>query len=96
MFKIPKSIEVAGQEWVIELKDKILSDHNNFGMTIWKPSRIEIDSSLAGDDRGITYFHELMHVITKTIGRQDLNEDEGFIDLVGQLLWQSVKTAKFE
>jgi hypothetical protein len=43
---------------------------------------------------GHTFYHELVHAILRAMGRNDLDEDEAFVDLFGGLLWQFAKTAR--
>lgn len=41
-----------------------------------------------------TFFHELGHCIMEHIGREDLDEDEAFLDSLGACLHQFLKTTK--
>lgn len=94
-FKIPSSIELGGQTIKISLKDD-LSRGGAHGMARYDDCEIWFDSKLKPNDlMGITYYHELMHFIFSTLGREDMKNDEGLVDSVGNLLWQAHKTAKY-
>jgi len=47
------------------------------------------------DTLAITYYHELVHAIFEALGKDELCNDEGLVDSFAGLLWQSIKTAKF-
>jgi predicted SprT family Zn-dependent metalloprotease len=41
-----------------------------------------------------TFFHEVSHFMMYLMNRQDLNQDEAFVDVLGGLMAQFVKTMK--
>lgn len=42
-----------------------------------------------------TLIHEVVHAVLDTIGREDLSQDEQFVDLLSNAMHQVVLTAKF-
>ena len=94
-FKIPSEIDLAGQTFKIIMDPNLRKISNCCGQTHFDDGVIVIDPGLRDDVRGVTYYHELVHAILMSMGMQELNKDEGFIDMFGNLLWQATKTAKY-
>lgn len=94
-FKIPQEIDIAGQTFQIVMEPTLQKIANCCGQTHFDSGLILIDPGLPAQVKGVTYFHELVHAILITMGRDDLNRDEAFVDMVGNLLWQSFKSAKY-
>lgn len=94
-FKIPTQIELAGQTFDIVKEPSIQKLANSCGQTHFDDGLIIINPQLREDTRNVTYFHELVHAILMTMGDQELNKDESFVDTFGNLLWQSFKSAKY-
>jgi hypothetical protein len=42
-----------------------------------------------------TFYHELVHMILDSVGREDLSEDESLVDLISGALHQFIKTSKY-
>lgn len=94
-FKIPKTFECAGNTFTVSLKPD-LQKVGAHGMTMFDTGEIWLDSNLTPEDlKGITFYHEWFHAALKTIGRDDLDRDESFVDLMGNLLWQFEKTKRY-
>lgn len=94
-FKIPQEFDLAGQTFQVIMDPNMRKLSGCCGQTHFDEGFIVIDPSLRGDTKAVTYFHELTHAILMTMGMQDLNKDEAFVDTFGNLLWQSFKTAKY-
>ena len=94
-FKIPNQIDLAGQTLDVVMDPSIQKLSGCCGQTHFDEGVIIINPNLRPDTRAVTYFHELVHAILMTMGNQDLNKDEAFVDTFGNLLWQSFKTAKY-
>lgn len=93
--KIPKEIQLGGQTIKITVM-KDLSRGGAHGMCRYDDCEIWFDDNIKPEDlKGITYYHELMHFILHTLGKDALRDDEGFVDSVGNLLWQAHKTAVY-
>ena len=96
MKKIPKSIELAGITWKITRND---NKDGTFGHCCFLTNTINVRKKVEGkrltrDQELHTFYHELAHATTYTMGREDLCADESFIDLIGNLNYQAEKSAK--
>lgn len=95
-FKIPTSFELGGQTINISLKEG-LSKSDAHGLSHYDSCEIWFDKDLKPNDlKAITFYHELMHFVFHTLGRDDLKDNEGLVDSVGNLLWQAHKTMRFD
>jgi Zn-dependent peptidase ImmA (M78 family) len=92
-FKIPSQFDLMGQEWTVSRAEGLMT-MNMYGMTHSQHKHIAVEKDLDPDDAGHTFFHELTHAILGTLGRQDLNGDEAFVDTFAGLLWQAIKTSE--
>lgn len=92
---LPTSFSCMGTEWNVVRMPGLITLSNCMGQTRHVESEIYIDASLEGDQLYHTYYHELMHVLCNALGRQDLNNDEAFIDLMAGLLYQIDKTSQY-
>ncbi|MDE1828244.1 MAG: hypothetical protein KGH65_03740 [Candidatus Micrarchaeota archaeon] len=55
---------------------------------------IYLADSLTGTELEQTFLHEKMHCLLESAGKQALSDNEGFVDLLSELLHQSIVTAK--
>lgn len=95
-FKTPKEIEVGGQLFKIIQTDSLRKLAGAFGQAHLMTGEIYLDTKdTPVDTQAITYYHEVFHCILDTLGRKELCLDEEFVDSVANLLWQSIKTAKY-
>lgn len=91
---IPKSFDLAGATWTVSQKEG-LRKSGYLGQT--QPGEHEIwieKTSVSEDLKGITFYHELFHAIFHTLGKTDLYQDEALVDMMGNLMWQFIKTSK--
>jgi len=101
LFKIPKQFELMGQTVYVEWVDDLQHDKDAFGTANFRDNKICLQrptktQPLPKDKMEHIFFHELAHWIMHTMGQQDLMVDEVFIDNLGGLLYQSIKTSKGE
>lgn len=97
---IPKELVLFGETIKVKLVNKIHKD-NRQGE--WDPNKNLIKLAKKdnlGEPRSIetieqTYYHELVHAITESIGYMKLSENEHLVDLIGKCLHQISKTSKF-
>lgn len=94
-FKIPREFELAGQTISVVQTPDIGYLSRACGMSKFDDGLIVIDPTLKGDIKPITFYHEMVHFILNQLGRYELCQDEGFVDSFANLLWQSIKTAKY-
>jgi ABC-type siderophore export system fused ATPase/permease subunit len=93
---IPSEFELAGTTYKVIYKEG-LAKSGSLGQTHPNSGEIWLDSSLVPEDiKQATFYHELFHALFSTAGRYDLYQDEGLVDLLGNLLWQYLKTSKIK
>jgi len=90
-----------GQTVYVEWVDDLQHDKDAFGTANFRDNKICLQrptktQPLPKDKMEHIFFHELAHWIMHTMGQQDLMVDEVFIDNLGGLLYQSIKTSKGE
>jgi len=94
-FKIPQTFDLAGNTFQVSLREG-MSKGGAHGQTHYDLAEIWIDSKLKPEDlKAITFYHELFHAIFNTLGRDDLKNDEGLVDSMGNLMWQFHKSAQY-
>lgn len=95
-FRLPKQIELGGATITVKESEGLTKHAGALGQSIYDTLEIHLDQKLKPEDvKAITYYHELTHFILHTMGQNELNRDEGFVDNFANLLWQSIKTAKY-
>ena len=93
-----KSFEIAGHKIKVIKKKNLAKDNSNLGEAHYMKNYIllqKADGELAQSQQDLTFYHEKAHIILFTMGREDLSNDEKFVDLLAQLWLQSDMTAKF-
>lgn len=94
-FKLPTEFELMGQTIKVVKEPKLLDMANCCGQSHYGENTIYIDPSLNTDLLALTFYHELVHFILHSLGHQELNNNEGFIDSVANCFYQSMKSAKY-
>jgi hypothetical protein len=95
-FKIPSEFQISGKTYKVSIKEGLIKT-GRMGQTDFNSLEIWLDSDLKPEDiKAVTYFHELVHAIFESLGKDDLCSDEGLVDSFAGLLWQSIKTSKFD
>lgn len=93
---IPVSFECMGTTFNVHRYPELTKISNCMGQTRHNENEVLVDAALTGDQLWHTYYHEVIHVILGSLGRQDLNQDEAFVDAFAGLLYQIQKTSDFE
>ena len=95
-FEIPKIFSVGGLTYEVSHHTE-LCNGDEYGH--WNGSRCTIalaetagGNVLSHDRKAQTFFHELTHAILDSIGEDDLNENEQFIDAFSNALYGAIKT----
>ena len=99
--KIPTSFQLFGSDWSILWDNKRMQDRESYGTSSYATkeitlSNIQESDTLAEDKINQTYFHELTHAILDSMHEYDLSNNEKFVNIFSELLYQSIKTAKYE
>ena len=93
--KIPKKFKVGGVDYEVRLVEHCGTD-DDFGL--WRPQGIiEIANQSGGYDiseskKKQTFFHELTHAILFTMRKDDLNDDESFVNTFSSFLTEAINT----
>ena len=103
MSLIPKSFELGGCTYTVSLSDKRPEGSSNSlcAHTIYSKNIIEIYTNHVGyeattDYNELSYYHEITHDILRAMGKDDLNDDESFVETFSNFLHQIMKTSKYE
>lgn len=94
MIVIPKSFQLSGRTWRVELHKLILDDAELCGDCCGTECIIRLKSDLSPEAMQHTFYHELCHAMCYTLGWRALNKDEERIDALGNVLFQYLKTKK--
>lgn len=94
-FKIPKKFKLGGVDYIVKQVEHCgLND--DFGF--WKPQGIiEIANQAGGYEvsdskKRQTFLHELTHAILFAMGKEELNEDESFVNTFSSFLNEAIST----
>lgn len=101
--KIPISFYLFGQEIMVRFSGNLetADAFANLGATDPLNNEITLLFSVNGTKinnniMSQVFFHELVHHVLFLIHREDLSDDETFVDLFGSLLHQAITTMKYE
>lgn len=94
---IPNYCELGGVEFSTNIKQDN-QNGGNLGHCAISDGEIYIQNvnfgkNLSQTQMQNTYFHELAHMMMETIGRNDLSENETFIQNLGNVLFEFMRTA---
>lgn len=74
---------------VIETEDVFDNDATHFGQIDFRKGKIYINKDMSDDAKVETIVHEVTHAILVYIGRQDLTEEEPFVQALGNAIFQT-------
>ena len=98
--RIPKEYRVGGQK--IEVRMVNRCDSNCIGMEFLASGYIEIadyynkDRVQSEDSKVNTFYHELVHTILGCMGKNELNENEEFVNTFAGFLTEAMTTAVYQ
>jgi len=97
--KIPKTFELAGQTIKTKVSASIETE-GAVGLSKFHQNEIRVRTKLDGEDivhdvQVQTFFHEMAHMLMYIMNEHELNNNEKFIDNLGQFLYQYEKSKKF-
>ena len=94
-FNIPKKLKVGGVDYAVkQVEHCCLND--DFGL--WRPQGIiEIANQAGGYEvscskKRQTFLHELTHAILFAMGKEELNDDESFVNIFSSFLNEAIST----
>lgn len=95
-FNIPKAFTLGGVEHVVEIQHTV-RDGQDFGQ--YDPIRKAIQIAQTCGSRGVpqsfqqqTFLHELVHAILNTMRKDDLYDDESFVNTFASFLNEAINT----
>ena len=89
---LPDGVKLMGREIKIEYIDK---EHmSSMGMYIEKKNLIQIDNSMHQAIQERTLIHEVVHAILIDLGEQELNNNEGFVERLANMVHLFIKDNK--
>ncbi len=94
---IPKRFRVGGVDYEVKLVQHC-GINDDFGL--WRPQGIiEIATQAGGyevseSQKKQTFLHELTHAILFAMGKEELNEDESFVNTFSSFLNEAISTTE--
>ena len=95
-FNIPKKFRVGGVDYEVRLVEHCGGVNEYFGL--WRPQGIiEIANQAGGYEvskskKMQTLMHEITHAILSAMGKEDLNDDESFVNTFASFLSEAIST----
>lgn len=87
-----KRVKICGIPYEIKyVTDDFTSDAVHFGEANFLEQVIKVNEKLTGELRDETTVHEILHVILVHIGRDDLSNDEVFVQSLANAVFQTFK-----
>ena len=95
--KIPKKFELMGQTLNVRFVSELLQESDVLGQACYRTGEIKILESspayiVTKEKQMQIFLHELMHWIFYKLKKDDLRNDEDLVDMVADLLMQTIKT----
>jgi Zn-dependent peptidase ImmA (M78 family) len=93
---IPQKFSLGGLDYKVETTD-FLNDGKDYGLwngvtcTISLANRVGADI-VSPERKQQTFYHELVHAVLNFIGKEELNNDESFVDSFAEGLYHAIKT----
>ena len=93
--RIPKKFKVGGVDYIVKQVEHC-GDYDNFGFC--RPQGIiEIADQAGGygvseSKKTQTFLHELTHAILFAMGKEELNDDESFVNTFSSFLTEAIST----
>ena len=94
-FKIPKKFKVGSVDYEVRLVEHCCMN-DDFGL--WRPQGIiEIATQAGGYEvseskKRQVFLHELTHAILFAMGKEELNDDESFVNTFSSFLSEAINT----
>lgn len=98
---IPSSFEILGNKITIVFNDPTLAQNGELGLCDFNHNRILISTNHKGqkipdDVSKHTYWHEVAHAMLHHMGETELRDNEKFVDLLGGMIYQVLKTSVYD
>ena len=81
---------------VIYCEDTIDAGDTRFGQIEYLEAKIKINKNATKELQEETLCHEMVHGILVHIGRQDLNDDENFVQALGNAIFNGFEVKRYD
>lgn len=97
---IPKSFELGGRKFAVELVDNLVQDQSAVGLAKYMTCEVKVQKNCSGakmstDAMEQAFYHELAHHLYDVMGNRELSQNEAHVDLLGTFLHHFAKSAKY-
>lgn len=93
---IPKKFNLGGLTIDVELVDYLVKTKGAIGEAKYSEQKILIDTTAAPEESTEqSFYHELIHYILYVMNKDDLRNNEEFVDVFAHLLYQALKTGNY-
>jgi hypothetical protein len=98
--KMPKSFKLFATKIKVKYNNEECNNKDVYGLTNYSTSTITLaktdkNKKLPKDKRLDSFYHEKVHMILLAMNKDDLSNNESFVDVFSKLLRQSDETAKY-
>lgn len=100
-FRIPSCVKLFGTVIIVEFDEKLVTDHDCVGISMYREARIKIQPDTPAYPRTQqqiehTFFHELTHFILDAMVESELRTNEKFVDVFSGLLHQALTSMEYD
>ena len=94
--KIPSKFKLFGIPVTVKQKAGLIKERGYIGFANYPTQSIVLDISVAPlETTEQAFYHERLHWILFLMGKDDLRNDEEFVDTLAHLMYQADKTAEY-
>jgi E3 ubiquitin-protein ligase DOA10 len=98
-FRIPKSFQLFGKTYRVSFRNEVFDDEGRplLGQVRCQEQIIRLlktSSTVTQQSQDHTFLHEMVHAILYEIGEKKRFDDEKFVDVFANALYQALTTAK--
>lgn len=99
-FVIPSSFYLLDRRIEVKFVHDMQTRDDAYGLSLYRKNLIEIQDTSEGCSRSPeqmahTFWHEVIHWLYYTLGKDDFRNDEAHIDLMAGLIHQLMTTAEY-
>jgi len=90
---IPKTFTIFTDKYTVKEYKKV-DNEDSMGEHDYMKKTIKIKKDMPLEQKERVYYHELFHCMLEQLGYDKLSSDEKFVDQMGSVLYQVLKTSK--
>lgn len=99
--KIPTKFNLFGKTITVKMDQTLSYDADYCGVAKYRINEIRLQPNVKGiaipqTTVEQTFYHELVHFILDAMRKNDMSNDEQFVDVFAALLHQAMQTAEYE